>query len=1158
MFINFLSALQFDVVYHDFVVSATRRRLVSPGGAGVGWICKTFIYRGRNLSQPQSFVLLSSQVKDSVKRNHRSRTFFSWLFILAVLFGSVGIISKPTMASTDTEIVVDDGDAGFTATAGWTVVTSNWSRNCGGYGGDARWTMSRRVGYTNDSDSVTWKPNLPQDGDYEVWVYFPGINNGANDTTQAKYVVQSRWNTTPVVVSQRNNWCGWINLGTYYFVSGNSGYVYLGDYTGDNPQNAITADAVKFVYKPASPPPPPPATEVVIDDGDTGFTSSGGWTTVTSNWSRSCIGNNGDARWTLSRRVGFTDNVDYAKWQPNLTQAGDYEVWVYFPGINNGSNDTAQAKYVVQSAWNTTAVPVSQRNNWCGWIKLGTFYFNTGTGGYVYLGDYTSDNPQNAITADAVKFVLTSNAPPPAPSPTPAPPPVATYGNPITVDDGDAQFQMRDPSSWNVVTSNWSQCQGINGDARWTTSRRTGTDDIDFVRWNFDGPTGMYEVFAYFGRFNNGLSDTASAQYKINHANGLALQTLSQTGNWCDWRSLGRYKFNGGDPSNNYVYLGDFTNTGENAPNQRSVIADAIKFVPVNSPPNKPGLVSPAADAKLNSASVILSISDGGDPDNLPNNFRNYCFRIERADGSWAQDNCWSMQTSWTVSLPSPGTYRWRAQAGDGLIGSDVTDWRLFSYAAAGDTTPPTGSVTAPANNATVGPSTVDFRADASDNAGGSGVDHVDFYLKFNGNWVLACTDYASPYTCGWTTPEGLRTQQVIFTIHVVDKAGNRTIDPGGYRYVQFNAPVVVPPPVVPDLPPAKAGFPIPYLSQQDKHWVDERLASSINSKCTTTIGAGGCYMTSLAMVLNYYGFKVTPIDVRNANPAQYDCNLAPSIVASKLSGGKVRVERWEGTYANLDKALNKDNKVVIVQLHKTRCKENGVVVTCDRYHYMPVLSGSGDKPANYIVHESGTLGGQNRSLNLRVKDGYLLDKLIVFSGPNPNNAFAMYTLSYGIEPLADGLLPLPSNTPQTLSTAGLQGIVQTYRADDLSMVISVQSTGSTTPTEMRLWSDTSPDNLWIPFGPLVRMPIDDVVYAQFRDANGQVSEVFSTTLYPITGDIDLGVNEPELPLTPEPTTPPTQPTPQPPAQPTPQPPAQPTPPSLSPRVYVPLLQRGR
>jgi hypothetical protein len=1061
------------------------------------------------------------------------------------------MVAKPTMASPDTEIIVDDGDAGFSATAGWTVTTSNWSRSCTGNNGDARWTMSRRVGYTDDSDSATWTPNLPQAGYYEVYVYFPGINNGANDTTQAKYVIQNALNATTQIVSQRNNWCNWMYLGTYLFNAGTGGYVRLGDYTGDNPQNAITADAVKFVYKP----PTSPVTEVVIDDGDTGFSSSGGWTTVTSNWSRSCTGNNGDARWTRSRQVGFTDIVDYAKWQPNLPQDGDYEVWVYFPGINNGLNDTMQAKYVVQSRWNTTPVVVSQRNNWCGWIKLGTYYFVSGNSGYVYLGDYTGDNPQNAITADAVKFVLTNNTPPPAPSPTPAPPPIASYGNTITVDDGDAQFQMRDPSSWTVVNSNWSRCPGIGGDARWTSSRRTGTNDVDFVRWNFDGPTGMYEVFAYFGNFNNGLSDTATAQYKINHANGLALQTLSQTGNWCDWRSLGRYKFNGGDPSNNYVYLGDFTNTGENVPNQRSVIADAIRFVPVNNPPNKPGLVSPAANVTLNSASVVLNVSDGGDPDNLPNNFRNYCYRIERADGSWAQDNCWVMQTSWALTLPSPGTYRWRAQAGDGLIGSNVTDWRFFSYVVAGDTTPPTGNVTAPVNNAIIGPSTVDFRADASDNAGGSGVDHVDFYVKFNGNWLLACTDYASPYNCGWTTPEGLRTQQIIFTIHVVDKSGNRAMDPGGYHYVQFNVPVVVPPPVVPELPPAKANFNIPYLSQMDPRWGTERLGGCKDDKGNyVTISQQGCWMTTLAMVFQYFGFKdVTPVKVREAN--NNICALNYKEATRILSNGSVTVQDLQWSYENLDKALNKDNKVVVYLEKKFSCVKNGVSTTCTATHFMPILSGSGSNPANYFVHESGMLGGQNVSLSKRVNSGYKPAKLYMFSGPKPSEVLSISEISNQAQNLSEDHRLTDADKFDTLSISSVNGVVRSYRVDDLTMVVSVTLTGTVHPAEMRLWSDTSPDNLWIPFGHLIRMPIDDVVYVQLRDANGQLSEVFSTTLYPITGDIDLGVNEPELPPTPAPTTPaPTpQPTP-PPAQPTPQP----TPRGLSPRVYVPLLQRSR
>ena len=145
---------------------------------------------------------------------------------------------------------------------------------------------------------------------------------------------------------------------------------------------------------------------VVVDDGNSGFSSSQGWTKVTSGWTRSCTGRNGDARWTYSRYPGYTNDVDWAKWTPNLPQKGKYEVLVFVPGVNNGRQDTQRARYQIHHAKGDKTVTVAQRGNWCGWVSLGTFQFKAGKQGYVYLGDYTGgESPQTGVTADAVKFV---------------------------------------------------------------------------------------------------------------------------------------------------------------------------------------------------------------------------------------------------------------------------------------------------------------------------------------------------------------------------------------------------------------------------------------------------------------------------------------------------------------------------------------------------------------------------------------------------------------------------------------------------------------------------------------------------------------------------------------------------------------------------------
>ncbi len=80
----------------------------------------------------------------------------------------------------------------------------------------------------------------------------------------------------------------------------------------------------------------------------------------------------------------------------------------------------------------------------------------------------------------------------------------------------------------------------------------------------------------------------------------------------------------------------------------------------------------------------------------------------------------------------------------------------------------------------------VDVSATAWDNAGGSGVDRVEFYVYYNDEWHFIDGDGAAPYGATWTPPAELVAQQVRFTIHVYDRSGNLAIDPGGYRDVVY------------------------------------------------------------------------------------------------------------------------------------------------------------------------------------------------------------------------------------------------------------------------------------------------------------------------------------------------------------------------------------
>ena len=106
------------------------------------------------------------------------------------------------------------------------------------------------------------------------------------------------------------------------------------------------------------------------------------------------------------------------------------------------------------------------------------------------------------------------------------------------------------------------------------------------------------------------------------------------------------------------------------------------------------------------------------------------------------------------------------------------------------DTTPPDGRITFPTNGSTIGPDTtsVFIKADAWDNPGGSGVAKVRFFVEYDGVRNHVCTDQDANPSCPWSIPAGLTSQQLVFTINVVDRAGNIKENAGEPVYVNYQA----------------------------------------------------------------------------------------------------------------------------------------------------------------------------------------------------------------------------------------------------------------------------------------------------------------------------------------------------------------------------------
>lgn len=112
----------------------------------------------------------------------------------------------------------------------------------GGYN-DHFWYTYTSTSTTIDTCYVTWTPNLPSDGDYEVSVYIPVSNANANT---AQYKVFYNGGDQTVVIDQAPCYGEWVSLGIFPFLTGTSAYVRLGDGTGVAGQK-IAFDAAKWI-----------------------------------------------------------------------------------------------------------------------------------------------------------------------------------------------------------------------------------------------------------------------------------------------------------------------------------------------------------------------------------------------------------------------------------------------------------------------------------------------------------------------------------------------------------------------------------------------------------------------------------------------------------------------------------------------------------------------------------------------------------------------------------------------------------------------------------------------------------------------------------------------------------------------------------------------
>ncbi len=120
--------------------------------------------------------------------------------------------------------------------------------------------LTLNVSDIKPSNSGEWRPELPEPGFYKVEAYIAGhapitwcTGSGrtiAHDTQDAHYEIHHAAGSSEIIRSQYPLSNAWLDLGSFPFSAGNSGYVYLSDLNDEeNFTNTVSFSAMRFTYQ---------------------------------------------------------------------------------------------------------------------------------------------------------------------------------------------------------------------------------------------------------------------------------------------------------------------------------------------------------------------------------------------------------------------------------------------------------------------------------------------------------------------------------------------------------------------------------------------------------------------------------------------------------------------------------------------------------------------------------------------------------------------------------------------------------------------------------------------------------------------------------------------------------------------------------------------
>lgn len=255
------------------------------------------------------------------------------------------------------------------------------------------------------------------------------------------------------------------------------------------------------------------------------------------------------------------------------------------------------------------------------------------------------------------------------------------------------------------------------------------------------------------------------------------------------------------------------------------------------------------------------------------------------------------------------------------------------------------------------------------------------------------------------------------------------------------------------------------------------------------TIGKGGCTLTSATMVFDYYGADLTPPELSDGM-GEMACPFYWAVGAASSGGKATYIDRYKFEWDRLESEINQNSRPVILGMCKRGTCDTGKRIT----HWVAVIGGQGNDPANYVMHDPWFENGAGMVLSDR-EDDYEFYQIAIYDGQPicdtglRSSGYSSIAAETSDEPTTNNPVSMTSNGPNVsiYRIAGNTMFVHFTPREELGSVI-----------EMQVWTDSVGSSTWRPLSSFLTVPTSDFVFVRYRDELGNETMVYWDTIHPI------------------------------------------------------------